>query len=318
MGFFIYRVTNKVNGKIYIGQTKTTVEERWKAHIAESKYPCRHTYNTVFKRAIRKYGIENFICEQIEECSNQKQLSEREQYWIAYYHSFIGDKNSNGYNMTRGGEEGSGSYYEKEVYELDILSGQIINKYISSHDAARQHNNNSAIRYSCSNPYLGKITNGHCYVYKDFYIEFDNIKTGYLYPVYNPIVGIDMDLTKILLYLKVSQYSNDPKRYNQILDCIKQNKKEPEYNHTRYGYYWYTWNDLPNIRIKRIGQYNKVTGKLEHSYTSIKEAARTMVIDSSCISRAVNGKRETSKGYIWKQCSINPLKEVMPICTLLK
>lgn len=35
-------------------------------------------------------------------------------------------------------------------------------------------------------------------------------------------------------------------------------------------------------------------------------------------SRAVNEQRKTSKGYIWKQCSINPLEEVMPICALLK
>lgn len=318
MGFFIYKVTNKINNKIYIGQTKTTVEERWKAHIAESKYPCRHTYNTIFKRAIRKYGIENFICEQIEECSNQQQLSERERYWIKYYHSFIGDKDSHGYNMTRGGEEGSGSYYAKEVYELDIISGEIVNKYISSHDAARCHNNNSAIRYSCSNPYLGKITNGHCYMYKNFYTKFDNIKTDFLYPIYNPIVGIKTDLTEVSLYLKASCYSNNPKYYNQILDCLRQNKKELEYNHTRYGYYWYMWNDLPNIRIRCIGQYNKATFQLEHLYPNIKEAAKMMEIDSSCISRAINGERKTSKGYIWKQCSIEPLKEVMPICALLK
>ena len=318
MGFYIYKITNKVNNKVYIGQTKTTVAERWQRHITESRCLGCHTYNTVLKRAMRKYGVNNFICEQIEECCNQKQLSEREKYWIAYYHSFINDSEANGYNMTRGGEEGSGSCYEKEVYELDILTGKIINIYNSSHEAARQHNNNSAIRYSCSNPYLGKITNGHCYIYRDFYNQFDNIKIDYLYPVYNPIVAIKTDLTQVSMYLKASDYSSDPSVYNQILDCVRQNKKDKNSNHIRYGYYWFTWNDLLDTHIYCIGQYDKITNNLLHIYSNIEEAATAVGIDSSCICRVVNGIRKTSKGYIWKKCLINPLKEVMPICTLLK
>lgn len=98
---FIYKVTNKINGKIYIGQTSgITPEERFKQHVKEAKVK---QYNRPFHLAINKYGAENFIVEKIEEVSSEI-LSEREKYWIKYYHSYIHDENANGYNTTMGGE----------------------------------------------------------------------------------------------------------------------------------------------------------------------------------------------------------------------
>lgn len=52
---------------------------------------------------MRKYGIENFIIELIEECKNED-LDEKEKYYIKKFHSFLGDEFCNGYNMTIGGE----------------------------------------------------------------------------------------------------------------------------------------------------------------------------------------------------------------------
>lgn len=90
---YIYKITNQVNGKVYVGQTAHTIESRWKEHTKASKY---RKYPLYF--AMRKYGIENFSIEQIEECSIE-QLNERERYWIAQYNSL-----KNGYNATTGGD----------------------------------------------------------------------------------------------------------------------------------------------------------------------------------------------------------------------
>lgn len=109
----IYKITNKVNNKIYIGQTKYTSEWRWKTHLRDAFDEKGHNYNVILHRAIRKYGIENFIVEDIEKCSIN-QLSEREMYWIKYYDSFNKEK---GYNMTLGGE-GSKKYYHDDVLKL--------------------------------------------------------------------------------------------------------------------------------------------------------------------------------------------------------
>lgn len=95
---YIYKITNKINGKIYIGQTKKTIEERFQEHLKKAKI---HT-NRYLYDAMNKYGYENFIVSQIEECANSK-LDEREIYWIAFYQS---NNKQYGYNMTIGGGGG--------------------------------------------------------------------------------------------------------------------------------------------------------------------------------------------------------------------
>ena len=95
---FIYKITCKETQKIYIGQTNVTIQERWKNHCKTAFLPSHGDYNFAFHRAIRKYGVENFIIEQIEECSAEK-LAEREKFWILFYNSY-----NEGYNSTLGGD----------------------------------------------------------------------------------------------------------------------------------------------------------------------------------------------------------------------
>ena len=93
---YIYKLTNKINGKVYIGQTSLTIEHRLQQHIRDSK---RQTMeNRPLYRAFRKYGYDNFIVEEIEQCEDNE-VNKREQYWINYYNSYY-----NGYNATLGGE----------------------------------------------------------------------------------------------------------------------------------------------------------------------------------------------------------------------
>lgn len=93
---YIYKVTNLINGKIYIGKTLLTVEKRWKEHCED--YKKQRNEKRPLYSAMNKYGIENFKVEQIEECSD-KNINEREVYWIEYYQSF-----KQGYNATIGGD----------------------------------------------------------------------------------------------------------------------------------------------------------------------------------------------------------------------
>ena len=79
---YIYKVTNKVTGKSYIGQTRYTVEFRWRQHQHKKD-------NTYFHNSLKKYGVENFIVETLEECDYDK-LNEREIYYIAKYNILIG------------------------------------------------------------------------------------------------------------------------------------------------------------------------------------------------------------------------------------
>lgn len=93
---YIYSITNKLNGKKYIGKTVGEIEKRWREHIRDSKK--RRCEKRPLYSAMRKYGENNFFVEQIEECSDAK-LSEREKYWIQKYNTY-----KNGYNATLGGD----------------------------------------------------------------------------------------------------------------------------------------------------------------------------------------------------------------------
>lgn len=93
----IYKITNKINGKSYIGQS-IYIERRWKDEKCAISNPNDNEYNRVITQAFRKYGIENFEFEVIEECEKEK-LNEREKYWIDYYDTY-----HNGYNSTVGGD----------------------------------------------------------------------------------------------------------------------------------------------------------------------------------------------------------------------
>lgn len=93
----IYKIQNTINSKVYIGQTTQTLKKRFSGHCCYSKTD--RSVNMYIKRAIHKYGRENFSIELLEECPIE-QMSEREKFWISYYDSY-----NSGYNLTLGGQD---------------------------------------------------------------------------------------------------------------------------------------------------------------------------------------------------------------------
>ena len=82
----IYKITNKINNKCYIGQTVKTVEERWKEHQKHAFGTHENDVNKTLYKAIRKYGLENFECEILQDgIETFEQLDKAEIYWIDYY-----------------------------------------------------------------------------------------------------------------------------------------------------------------------------------------------------------------------------------------
>lgn len=109
----IYKATNRINGKVYIGKTNNFKARK----LAHETKPNDH----LFSRAIQKYGKENFDWVILEDgITSLEESNERERYWIAKYRSYFRWKDSNGYNMTRGGD-GGGDWNIRKVaaYSLD-------------------------------------------------------------------------------------------------------------------------------------------------------------------------------------------------------
>lgn len=95
----IYKITNKINSKVYIGQTTKTLEERKATYLKEYRWSKKPRAIIL---AMRKYGIENFIFEVIHDnIATQEEMDALERYYIIeVYRSLIGE---GGYNMERGG-----------------------------------------------------------------------------------------------------------------------------------------------------------------------------------------------------------------------
>lgn len=107
----IYKITNKVNNKVYIGLTTRTVNERFEEHIERAKNS-KHKY--YIHNAMNKYGINNFSIEEIDSCDDINELKKKEQYWIEFYKSFDGRF---GYNLTKGGDGVNGYRLSDEAKE---------------------------------------------------------------------------------------------------------------------------------------------------------------------------------------------------------
>lgn len=95
----IYKITNNINNKIYIGQTVSKIKRRWAGHKNSA---LNKRTNTPLYNAMRKYGVENFTIEEIGGANSQSELNYQE--WLLIH------KNNtlwpNGYNMMEGGGSG--------------------------------------------------------------------------------------------------------------------------------------------------------------------------------------------------------------------
>jgi|LakMenEpi03Aug12_release.lakeMendotaPanAssembly.Ray.scaffolds.fasta_scaffold276921_1 group I intron endonuclease len=131
----IYLITNTVNGKKYVGQHCGTDDSRWKQHMAAS---LKLENPIPLYRAMRKYGLDKFTYEVLEEIplnKGPKYLNEREIHWIKEIKSFI---NENGYNVTRGGQG-------------------VVSYYCSSERSKKLSNSLDKLNYGQYDPYTGKL-----------------------------------------------------------------------------------------------------------------------------------------------------------------
>lgn len=120
----IYIIRNKVNDKVYVGQTHVSIKLRFQNHLSAA----RRGLDYVIGKAIRKHGEENFYVELLEECLIEE-LNEREKYWISFFNS---TDNRFGYNMSVGGNVVRTT---KELDEEQVLA--MFNSGIGSYEIAK-------------------------------------------------------------------------------------------------------------------------------------------------------------------------------------
>ena len=276
---YIYKITNTVNNKKYIGKTKYTVKSRYRRHCYEAK---RNVIEYPLYSAMRKYGIDKFIVETIEEINNDDLLNEREKYWIQYYDTYI--KHGKGYNCTLGGE-GNTTIDLNKIYELwDLgLSVQEISN-ITEH-------NRSNIR---------KILQS----YNNYSVEVA-LNRGRVYQtraLFNPVDQYDIYGNYIQTFISEKEASQITGiSYKSLNQAIIGKSK------TAGGFQWKKHDDdnqlstVQNLYCnKSIYQIDKNTNQIIATYKNAAEASRATNISSICIRNVCHNKSQTAGGYIWK------------------
>ena len=275
---YIYKITNLINNKIYVGQTRFDILVRYKQHKYEAQ---KGQLNFPLYAAMRKYGIENFSIEIIEEIDDSL-LDERESFWIKKLDSYV--KNNKGYNCTYGGE-GNTIIDKLEVYQLWDQGNSI--KQIADllkHDR-------SAIR---------KILKE----YENYSVEESN-KRGDLIQGLNRFESVnqyDLKGNYIKTYTNMTQAAYETGISNKNIWSAVHYKSK-----TAGGYQWRFVNDTNPVQeiSKTVKQKNHVQQLDEQNiviqtYESAAEAARQTGINATQIRKVCQHKGITAGGYKWR------------------
>ena len=312
----IYSITNLLNGKIYIGQS-SNIERRWRDHKSRAYNINNRQYNCPLYQEMRQYGIQNFSFEVVEECS-EKDLLDREKYWVGKYQSFV-----DGYNATKGGNSG----FSQKLQDNDI---QEIKDLLIQTDLTNQE---IALKYNVSENMVCGINTG--------YYWFDDNTIYPLRKTYSngaletkdrhkicPVCGKEILYNSDLCITCSAQNRRKVERptKEELFNIILEHQGNFEEIGRMFGINgnsirkWCKYYSLPShssdykekkekhknppTNPKGVIQIDKSTDKIIAQYSSIYEAQTKTNIEH--IGQVCAGKRKTAGGYKWQY--INPLK----------
>ena len=300
----IYKITNTINGKSYIGQS-TNIERRWKQEKNDSMNIESHSYDYPLMKAFRKYGIENFNFEVIEECE-VKELDDKEVYWIDFYDTFF-----HGYNQTLGGDTSSRQPKEKIIGIIsDLINTNMSHKDISikwdistemvqgintgrywKHDADYPLQKRQSSKLSYCEKCGKEITKG-----SKLCIECYNVLKSTNKPDKNTLLNE--------LYENNGNFTAVGKIYNVSSNTVKKWCIKYGIPSNSSGYKEKVIKD--KVREFKIGviQLDIDTDEEIANFDSILAAAKSLGLNDkwsgSHIAEVCKGKRKTAYGYKWK------------------
>lgn len=295
---YIYKITNLINEKVYIGQTTTTIDHRWGQHKTY-----RNKRNNLYS-ALDKYGIDNFKIEEISHYTrNTKEkliqiLNKKEIYYIAKYNSTNPDF---GYNISIGGNSNIGTCMAFAVDAYN-LNGELIRSYESTTDAANDLKICITEVQKCCKGKALVVAKKYVFRYKGE--PFDKYDL-YHYKRSTFVYQFDLDGNFIKRYDNYTQAALAVTGNRDSHVAIK-NSAIGE-NRTAYNYYWSTDDnfdfDLENYRNRMPVDKYDFEGNFICTYSSLSDASMELFNNLSgvCnISLCCKGESSQAYNYIWR------------------
>lgn len=288
----IYKYTNKLNGKCYIGQSKN-IALRFRSHLNATNKP-----KTVFDFALKKYGIENFEFTILEKCG-KSELDVREKYYIGKYKSLVTE---NGYNVSKGGD--ASNYVCVSVLMIDRKTKEVIKSFPSTLEANCETGIDAS---SISKVCLGKrrYAGGYYWCFADTYDkeQFKNYIEQYEKRVYHNKSIALKNASRV--YTKeqreaiskmFSEYWKGRKRKPQTEE---QRRKNAE---AHRGLKYPSKSEEAKLKIGKANGKPVLCVELNKVYYSASEAARQTGALCTNITRCVKGEYgyKTAGGYHWR------------------
>lgn len=284
----IYKITNKVDGKFYIGST-VDFNKRRATHRYELKANKHH--NEYLQNAYNKYGIENFKFSILEIVENEEELRSKEQYYID---SLDACNRKIGYNLNTNANGGGGAKGERNGWygKGYLMSGE------RNHFYGKKHSNETRKKLS----EISKKKKG--------YLNSNYGNKSFKNPLSKQIAQVDINTLKVLRIWGASiDITNQLGLHggNICKICIHLSKHSERKKYK--GFYWCYEEDVEKLLIssdyinpkkRKVIQIDANSKEIINIFDSISSAAKCMEIGAENISRACKGKNETSGGYKWR------------------
>ena len=293
MNYIVYKTTNLVNGKMYVGVHRTNPD------IFDGYIGCGVSYRDKkknkkgFPKAVQKYGYENFKRETLfiypdtkegHDAAYQKEAEIVTKEWV---------KSQNNYNLTIGGKFTVYETLKKEIAQYTI-DGKFIRTWESIAEAQKKLGFTSI--YNCVNGVSKYCGEYQWRVFTGNISDIDPIQTKE-----KTIYQFDLQGNLLKVWKSISEASKCFSNFNaaktNISNALNQRTRQA------FGYYWSFKNKFeynPYTPEKAVAKYNDA-GEFLESYTSIKEAAIANNIKTKeNINAAIAGRQKRCGGFRWR------------------
>lgn len=287
--YYIYKVTDLTNDKIYIGKTSNFRKRKWQHERCLEKEDC------LFHRAIKSHGKENFIWEIIDSTEGIENAYELEKKYIKEYNSY----KPNGYNMTKGGAGGS-MWNARPVVCLS-LNGKLIRRYDSAGEA--ESDGYSNVLMMCKGLSY-KTSKGRMFMFEDDYLE-NGIKK-YIKPCstsMRKVIQCDLCGNFISEFNSLKEASEKTGTNRTTISGVISGKYK-----SANGYIFVYKEDFPIKNIesykprkkgRKIAQLNPKTNEIIKVFDRISDAGKELGVNYKCIHKVLDLPDRMAYGYKW-------------------